>query len=88
MKQHYYWLGHFFWMLGKIYLSVISCNWPNVVECWYWLRIHLTYKATRIGCSRLPWRIVINNMAIKLLGIAGTAGILYGLFIITQKIST
>lgn len=48
MKQTYYWWKQLFWMIGKFIEYLVCFEFDYAIETTYWIRIHLTYKGTRI----------------------------------------
>lgn len=48
IKQKYYWWKHLFWLIGRMIKYFIELDNHNFMDCYFWLKIHLTYKSKKI----------------------------------------
>lgn len=42
------WWRHFFWISGRVIINFFKMDYHNMINAWYWLRIHIEYKSKRI----------------------------------------
>ena len=64
-------------MLGAMYLAIAYLDFKGANECYWWIRIHLSYKAQLVGFSKLSTKQQIKNFFIEGVGIVVTLAIIY-----------
>lgn len=70
-----------FWLLGNMYWCIISLDFNNAKDTYYWLRIHLTYKGQKVEGEKRKISIKqrLLNIRNSFLGISITFLIFYNL---------
>lgn len=81
MKQIYYWLEHLFWLIGSMWLSFIELRWNDMMETYWWFRIHLLYKRKCIKRGRMT----LDNYIITFIGFLIVSLIIYLIYKLTYE---
>jgi len=66
------WLAHFFWLLGWMIWCLVQFDIANMLETYWWLRIHLTHKCTMGTSTKISAEQKTENHLIIILGLSFT----------------
>ena len=74
-------IGHFFWLLGVLYLNILKLNFKEAVDTYYWIRIHILYRGMPTGKRYISVQERIKITLYQLAGLLLSIVILYVLII-------
>ena len=74
------WFRHFFWLIGWSVWCLIQFDFDNFIDTIFWLRIHLTCRASCIGRTKLGIKQEVINFIIVLVGFITFCLIIFLLF--------
>ena len=83
--ESFYYIIQFFWLIGNLYIQIFKLDTKEIIETYYWIRIHIGYKAS----LKSKPVYTLKGIMISILGLSITILIIVGIVsLFYQPIST
>lgn len=59
-EERFFYLHHLFMLLGYIYINLITFKFKDMMDCYFWAKIHLTHNGKLVEIPKFKLFTLVN----------------------------